>query len=67
LCREIEEQHIISPHALGCLVDIHESRAQNGSTTDKEEGIKYCTLLAEKHDIIRKNYWEYRKTVLVSL
>ncbi|CAI2171047.1 12406_t:CDS:10 [Funneliformis geosporum] len=66
LCKEIEEQKIISPHALGCLVDIHESRARNGSVTDKEEGIKICTTLAEKHDTIRKNYWEYRKVTLAS-
>ncbi|CAB4412720.1 unnamed protein product [Rhizophagus irregularis] len=61
LCKEIEKQDIISPHAIGCLVDIYESRARKGSATDKEEGIRICTLLAEKHDAIRKKYWEYRK------
>ncbi|CAG8496293.1 10248_t:CDS:2 [Funneliformis mosseae] len=67
LCKEVEEQKIISPHALGCLVDIHESRARNGSATDKAEGIKICITLAEKHDTIRKNYWEYRKVTLASI
>lgn len=67
LCKEIEKQDIISPHAIGCLVDIYESRARKGSATDKEEGIRICTLLAEKHDAIRKKYWEYRKVILTSL
>ncbi|RGB31747.1 hypothetical protein C1646_626790 [Rhizophagus diaphanus] len=67
LCKEIEKQDIISPHAIGCLVDIYESRARKGSATDKEEGIRICTLLAEKHDVIRKKYWEYRKVILASL
>ncbi|GBB95266.1 hypothetical protein RclHR1_02500015 [Rhizophagus clarus] len=66
LCKEIENQDIISPHVMGCLVDIHESRARNGSAIDKEEGIKICTLLADKHDTIRKRYWGYRKIILAS-
>ncbi|RHZ49155.1 hypothetical protein Glove_529g43 [Diversispora epigaea] len=65
LCKELEEQSIISYHALGCLVDIYESRAKRGSIEDKNLGIKTCELLAEKHDNIRKKYWEYRKQVLI--
>ncbi|CAG8480303.1 10101_t:CDS:2 [Acaulospora morrowiae] len=40
LCKDFEKQDIISPHALGCLVDIYESRAKAGSTEDKELAIK---------------------------
>ncbi|CAG8552390.1 5775_t:CDS:2 [Diversispora eburnea] len=64
LCKELEKQNIISYHALGCLVDIYESRAKRGSIEDKNLGIKTCELLAEKRDNIRQKYWEYRKQVL---
>nr|CAG8485987.1 5432_t:CDS:2 [Entrophospora candida] len=67
LCKELIEKENISPHALGCLVNIYERRAKLGFEKDKDEGIKTCTLLAEKHDMIRSKYWEYRKNVLLNL
>ncbi|CAG8539871.1 17597_t:CDS:2, partial [Acaulospora colombiana] len=64
VCKNLEEQGIISPHALCCLVDIYESRAKRGSTEDKELGIKTCKLLEEQHDTIRHKYWSHRRQLL---
>ncbi|KAG9291069.1 hypothetical protein G9A89_012941 [Geosiphon pyriformis] len=54
VCKEIQEKNIVSAHVLGCLVDIYEKRAREGSEKDKLEGIKNCILLAEEHDTIRR-------------
>ncbi|KAF0460276.1 protein prenylyltransferase [Gigaspora margarita] len=67
LCKTLYQQGIISPHALGCLVDIYEDRAKCGSINEKELGIQTCILLAEQHDTIRQKYWNYRKHVLTSI
>ncbi|CAG8571318.1 8781_t:CDS:2, partial [Ambispora leptoticha] len=66
ICKELREAGIISPHLLGCLVDIHENRARAGSNEDKQEAIKICKLLAGEHDRIRKKYWEYREHTIVT-
>ncbi|CAG8495191.1 14912_t:CDS:2 [Dentiscutata heterogama] len=67
LCKSLYQQDIISPHALGCLVDIYEDRVKCGSINEKELGIQACVLLAEQHDTIRQKYWNYRKHVLASI
>ncbi|CAH1758057.1 1190_t:CDS:10 [Entrophospora sp. SA101] len=47
LCKELIEKENISPHALGCLVNIYERRAKLGFEKDKDEGIKYQLIYVE--------------------
>ncbi|CAG8755636.1 8566_t:CDS:2, partial [Racocetra fulgida] len=40
LCKTYSQSDTISPHALGCLVDIYEDHVKRGLTDKKELGIK---------------------------
>lgn len=51
-----------SSHALDYLADVY---AEEGGEEKREEARKALDLLAGRYDPIRKNYWEYRKSLLV--
>ncbi|GIY36681.1 hypothetical protein CDAR_379251 [Caerostris darwini] len=49
-----------SPHLLGFMIDIREeSLLANTTMEDLRKTLDLCSLLAKKHDVIRKEYWEY--------
>ncbi|GIY16307.1 hypothetical protein CEXT_608571 [Caerostris extrusa] len=49
-----------SPHLLGFMIDIREeSLLANTTMEDLRKTLDLCSLLAKKHDVIRREYWEY--------
>lgn len=55
-----DESKIRSSHALDFLADIWAKEASN------EKAIKALDLLGIKYDPVRANYWNYRKSLLIS-
>lgn len=53
-----KEDEIRSSHALGFLADVY------AEEQDKERSAKALELLALRYDPIRKNYWDYRRSLL---
>ncbi|CAJ0636833.1 9231_t:CDS:2 [Entrophospora sp. SA101] len=56
LCKELIEKENISPHALGCLVNIYERRAKLGFEKDKDEGIKKYSGNIRNGNKLHENY-----------
>ncbi|XP_077992365.1 protein farnesyltransferase/geranylgeranyltransferase type-1 subunit alpha-like [Glandiceps talaboti] len=61
-CQRLYEGEIRSPHLLGFMIDIYDAMIESGNC-DKEDTLKQatemCASLAEKFDVIRKEYWSY--------
>ena len=53
-----KEDEVRSSHALDFLADVYAEEEQ------KEKSAKALELLARRYDPIRKNYWDYRKSLL---
>ena len=53
-----KEDEVRSSHALDFLADVYAEEEQ------KERSAKALELLARRYDPIRKNYWDYRKSLL---
>ena len=53
-----KEDEVRSSHALDFLADVY------AEEQDKEQSAKALDLLARRYDPIRKNYWDYRKSLL---
>lgn len=54
-------EEVRSSFALDFLANVY---AEEGGEGRREEARRALDLLAEKYDPIRKNYWEYRKSLL---
>ena len=53
-----KEDEVRSSHALDLLADVY------AEEKDKERSGKALELLASRYDPIRKNYWNYRRSLL---
>jgi len=56
-------EEVRSSFALDFLADIY---AEEGGEGRREEARRALDLLAERYDPIRRNYWEYRKSLLLT-
>jgi hypothetical protein len=55
-CEEMLTNHVRSPFLLAVLVDAYE---EEGGEERRQEAVKFCHLLADEVDTIRKPYWDY--------
>lgn len=53
-----KEDEVRSSHALDFLADVY------AEEQDNEQSAKALELLARRYDPIRKNYWDYRRSLL---
>ncbi|KAG2227852.1 hypothetical protein INT45_002090 [Circinella minor] len=63
---ELQEKEIHSPHLYSALIDVFEQNAKNNSEPIDPQALKLCDDLATNYDVIRRNYWVYRKAQLVA-
>lgn len=49
-----------STHAVEWLADVYAEEVEAEDKKKKDEAVRMFTLLKEKYDPIRKNYWDYR-------
>ncbi|KAI7857448.1 hypothetical protein BDC45DRAFT_435936 [Circinella umbellata] len=63
---ELQEKEIHSPHLYSTLIDVFEQNAKNNSEPIDPQALQLCDDLATSYDVIRRNYWVYRKAQLVA-
>ncbi|ORX91365.1 farnesyl transferase in complex with biphenyl inhibitor [Basidiobolus meristosporus CBS 931.73] len=65
LCQELKDSQ--SPYMFGALVDVCEKKARVGDKPSLDLAVATCEKLAKHFDIIRKNFWLYKKEQLLSI
>ncbi|KAI9311590.1 protein prenylyltransferase [Dichotomocladium elegans] len=64
---ELRDKEIKSPHLLSMLIDMYEAQAkENPGSQVNPDAIQICDDLATRFDVIRRNYWQYRKKQLAA-
>ncbi|KAF7721305.1 hypothetical protein EC973_004947 [Apophysomyces ossiformis] len=65
--QKLREQKVQSPHLLSFFIDMYEEEAKTTKQPINSEALQMCEDLAERVDVIRQNYWRFRKSNLERL
>ena len=59
-CTEIQKSGNTSPYLLSTIMDLDREEGLKKNNTEKlQNAIEICNSLANEHDVIRKEYWNY--------
>ncbi|KAI9491657.1 hypothetical protein BDB00DRAFT_946602 [Zychaea mexicana] len=64
--KELQAKEIHSPHLYSTFIDVLEHNAKNNSASIDAAALQMCDDLATKYDVIRRNYWLYKKSQLAA-
>ncbi|KAG0174538.1 1,3-beta-D-glucan synthase [Apophysomyces sp. BC1015] len=62
--QSLRAKGVQSPHLLSFFIDMYEQEAKVNGQAINSEALQMCDDLAERWDVIRQNYWRFRKSNL---
>ncbi|KAK0043568.1 protein farnesyltransferase/geranylgeranyltransferase type-1 subunit alpha [Biomphalaria pfeifferi] len=68
-CHELYSKQIRSPFLIACMIDCYEEMLELGKPKKEEtlqKATQLCNELAEEHDTLRREYWQYIARSLAS-
>lgn len=65
--KQLVESNVQSPFLLSMFIDIYEQNAKLDRKPVDPVALEMCAELAEKQDVIREKYWNFKKQMLAKL